>query len=174
MNQWLQRLRANARDGAVSDATIQGYLRAASQIEEVWQRIDDKVNELILQGLPPWEAYTALGYALAFVRASRMNILFVQGLLQAEETGGTASAGRLPKITYDQALALCEHIEPTVEEAIKAVTNPRYTLPSSTLPLVLGPRVSNGYQSLPLSHLRGDGRRGPGDEGLDLRPAGTI
>ncbi|GHO82702.1 hypothetical protein [Dictyobacter formicarum] len=53
MGQWFQQLLANAKYGSVNDATIQGYLRAASQIESVWQQIDDKADELILQGLPP-------------------------------------------------------------------------------------------------------------------------
>ena len=115
MGQWFQRLRTNAKYGAVSDATIQGYLRAASQIENVWQQIDDKIEELILQGLPTWEAYNEMGYALAFVCACRMNVIIVQEFLKAETATDIASAGYLPKVTYDQALALCEHIEPTIE-----------------------------------------------------------
>lgn len=155
MGQWFQRLLANAKYGAVNDGTIQGYLRAASQIENVWQQIDDKVNELLLQGLPPWEAYSRMGYALAFVRACRLNVVFVQELLKAETASDQAGAGYLPRVTYDQALALCEQIEPTIEEAIKASTNPRYILPPATLPLRLGPRTGSGTQGLPLSHSRG-------------------
>ncbi len=155
MGQWFQRLRTNAKYGAVNDATIQGYLRAASQLENVWQQIDDKVDEHMLQGLPPWEAYTRMAYALAFVRACRMNVVFVQELLKAETATDTANAGYLPKVTYDQALALCEHIEPTIEEALKAATNSRYVLPPSTLPLKLGPHIGGEYQNLPLSHLQG-------------------
>jgi hypothetical protein len=96
-----------------------------------------------------------LGYALAFVRACRMNVVFAQQLLKAEAATSNTGAGYLPRITYDQALALCEHIEPTIEEAIKAAANPRYTLPQSALPLRLGPHVGDGYQSFPLSHLQG-------------------
>jgi hypothetical protein len=155
MGQWFQRLRANAKYGAVNDATIQGYLRAASQLEDVWQQIDDKVDALLLEGLPPWEAYATMGYALAFVRACRMNVVFAQQLLKAEAATSNTGTGYLPRITYDQALALCEHIEPTIEEAIKAAANPRYTLPQSALPLRLGPHVGDGYQSFPLSHLQG-------------------
>ncbi len=155
MGQWFQRLRANAKYGAVNDATIQGYLRAASQLENVWQQVDDKVDELILQGLAPWEAYSRMGYALAFVRACRMNVVFVQELLKAETASDAANAGYLPKVTYDQALALSEHIEPTIEEALKAATNSHYHLAPSTLPLKLGPHIGSAYQSLPLSHLQG-------------------
>src|SRR6266851_3707873 len=151
MAQWFQRLRANAKYGAVNDATIQGYLRAASQLENVWQQIDDKVDEHILQGLPPWEAYTRMGYALAFVRACRMNVVFVQELLKAD----TANAGYLPKVTYDQALALCEHIEPYLEEAIKASTNSRYVPATYALPLTLGPHIRYANQHFPLPHLQG-------------------
>lgn len=155
MGQWFQRLRANAKYGAVNDAAIQGYLRAASQLEDVWQQIDNKVDDLLLQGLSPWEAYTRLGYALAFVRACRLNVVFVQELLKSENATNVANAGYLSKVTYDQALALSEHIEPTIEEAIKASTNSHYVLAPSTLPLKLGPHIGSAYQSLPVSHLRG-------------------
>ncbi len=51
----------------VSDATIQGYLRAASQIEDIWQQIDEQLATLISQGVAPWEAYAQLRYPLAFI-----------------------------------------------------------------------------------------------------------
>ncbi|MGH2479556.1 MAG: hypothetical protein ACRDHW_07880, partial [Ktedonobacteraceae bacterium] len=95
MGQWFQRLFAGAKASAVNAATIQGYLRAASQIEEVWQQIDDKVDELIGQDLPPWEAYVRMGYALAFVRACRMNVVFVQELLKAEVAANPTNTGAL-------------------------------------------------------------------------------
>ncbi len=155
MGQWFQRLRINAKYGVVNDATIQGYLRAASQLENVWQQIDEKVDALLLEGLPPWEAYAHMGEALAFVRACRLNVVFVQELLKAEGTTGNANAGYLPRITYEQALALCEHIEPMIEEALKAADSTRATQPSTALPLRLGPHVGGGYQSFPLSHLQG-------------------
>ena len=155
MGQWFQRLFAGAKAGAVNAATIQGYLRAASQIEEVWQQIDDKVDELIGQGLPPWEAYVRMGYALAFVRACRMNVVFVQELLKAEAAANPTNAGALARITSEQALALCEHIEPYIEEALKAAMNPQYTLTAYKLPLELGPHIGDAYQRIPPSHLQG-------------------
>lgn len=156
MSQWFQRLRAYAKYGSVNDATIQGYLRAASQLEDVWQQLDDKVDALLLDGLPPWEAYANMGYALAFVRACRMNVVFAQELLKAESApGNNMGAGYLPRITYEQALALCEHIEPLIEEALKASGNAHYTLSFSGFPLHLGPHVGDASQSFPLSHLQG-------------------
>lgn len=77
MSQWLQHLVAGAKYGSVSDATIQGYLRSASQIETVWQQLDEKVDDLLLGGMAPWEAHAALGYALAYVRACRLDVVFV-------------------------------------------------------------------------------------------------
>jgi len=126
MGQWFQRFVASGLHGEVSDATIQGYLRSASQLEDIWQQIDDSVDAFIAQGIAPWDAYARMGYALAYVRACRTNVVFVQELLKADAAAEPASAGYLPKITYDQALALCEHIEPYLEEAIKASTNSRY------------------------------------------------
>lgn len=155
MGQWFQRFVASGLHGEVSDATIQGYLRSAGQIEEVWQQIDDSVDALIAQGITPWDAYAKMGYALAFVRACRTNVVFVQELLKADAAADPASAGYLPKVTYDQALALCEHIEPYLEEAIKASTNPRYVLTAYSFPLELGPRVGYANQRFPLPHLQG-------------------
>src|SRR5438874_8126597 len=66
MGQWFQRFVASGIHGEVSDATIQGYLRSASQLEEIWQQIDDRVDALIAQGMAPWDAYTQMGYALAY------------------------------------------------------------------------------------------------------------
>lgn len=155
MAQWFQRLVASAKYGTVSNATIQGYLRAAGQIETVWQQIDERVADLLVQGIAPWDAYTRMGYALAFVRACRLDVLFVQGLLKADALANPTGAGYLPQITYDQALALCEHIEPYLEEAVKAATDPQYRPASFSLPLKLGPRMRDARQRVPLSHIQG-------------------
>ncbi len=155
MGQWFQRFVASGLHGEVSDATIQGYLRSASQLEDIWQQIDDDVDAFIAQGIAPWDAYARMGYALAYVRACRTNVVFVQELLKADATAEPASAGYLPKITYDQALALCEHIEPYLEEAIKASTNSRYVPATYALPLTLGPHIRYANQHFPLPHLQG-------------------
>lgn len=154
-SRWFSRFVASGIHGEVSDATIQGYLRSASQLEEIWQQIDDNVDNLMLQGMTPWDAYAKMGYALAFVRACRTNVVFVQELLKADAATDPASAGYLPRVTYDQALALSEHIEPYLEEAIKASTNPRYVSTTYFLPLQLGPRIKYANQRLPLPHLQG-------------------
>lgn len=155
MGQWFQRFVASGLHGEVSDATIQGYLRSASQLEDIWQQIDDNVDAFIAQGMAPWDAYARMGYALAYVRACRTNVVFVQELLKAGAAAEPASAGYLPKITYDQALALCEHIEPYLEEAIKASTNSRYVPTTYALPLTLGPHIRYANQHFPLPHLQG-------------------
>ena len=155
MGQWFQRFVASGLHGEVSDATIQGYLRSASQLEDIWQQIDDSVDAFIAQGIAPWDAYARMGYALAYVRACRTNVVFVQELLKADAAAEPASAGYLPKITYDQALALCEHIEPYLEEAIKASTNSRYVPATYALPLTLGPHIRYANQHFPLPHLQG-------------------
>jgi hypothetical protein len=154
MSQWFQRFRASS-SGEMSDATIQGYLRAASQIEDVWQQMDDAVDLLIGQGVSPWDAYTQKGYALAFVRACRLDIVFVQELLKANANANAGSMKYLPRVTYDQALAISEHIEPLLEEAIKASANQYYVPTSFPFPLPFGPHIRNVNQSFPLPHLQG-------------------
>jgi len=153
MSQWFQRMTGSGRHGEMSDATIQGYLRSASQLEDIWQQLDDKVDALILGGLAPWEAYAQMGYALAFVRACRMVTVCVQELLKANALANPAMPNALPRVTYEQALALCQHIEPFIEEAMRAATSPHYIPHLPTFPLAFGPFV--GDQQYPLSHLQG-------------------
>ncbi len=47
MRETVQHFYATTIRGEVSDANVRGYLRAASQIEEVWQQIDEKLAGLI-------------------------------------------------------------------------------------------------------------------------------
>lgn len=140
--------------GEVSDAAIQGYLRAVSQIEELWQQTDEKLAELTAQGVPPWEAYAQLRYPLAFVRAARTLQVFVKELLAADAAFDPRTAGYLPRITYDQANALCQQLQPALQDTLDALGDPAF-VPESSLPLVLGPRVEYGGQPCPVTHLQG-------------------
>ena len=123
--------------GEVSDANIQGYLRAASQIEDVWQQVDDKLATLISQGVVPWEAYGQLRYPLAFIRAARAYQVFVKELLAADAASAPETVGYLPRVTYDQANALCHEIQPNLQRAIAALNDAAYT--PYVVPLVLDP-----------------------------------
>jgi hypothetical protein len=140
--------------GEVSDATIQGYLRAASQIEETWQHIDERLAALRSQGVVPWEAYEQLSHALAFVRAARTYQVFVRELLAADAAADPGTAGYLPHITFDQANALCQQILPCLQQAIGALNDPSFT-PGMALPLILGPRLEVEGKPCPTTHLQG-------------------
>lgn len=140
--------------GEVSDASIQGYLRAASQIEEVWQQLDSKLAQLIAQGIAPWEAYTQLRYALAFVQAARTYQMFVKELLAADAAFDPKTAGYLPRITYDQANALCYQLQPALHYALIALNDATY-VPDVPFPLTLGPRIENEGRPCPVTHLQG-------------------
>lgn len=140
--------------GEVSDASIQGFLRAASQIEEVWQHIDEKRAELIAQGSNPWDAYAQLRYPLAFIRAARIYQVFVKELLLADAAFEPETAGYLPPITYDQANALCSQLQPALQYTLAALNDPAY-VPDIPFPLILGPRIENGGRPCPVTHLQG-------------------
>lgn len=140
--------------GEVSDATIQGYLRAASQIEDLWQQIDEQLAELLAQGIAPWEAYAQLRYPLAFIRAARALQVFVQELLAAEAAFAPQTTGYLPQITYNQADALSQEIQPALQYTLAALGNPAFE-PDIPLPLVLGPRMEYGERPCPVTHLQG-------------------
>ena len=148
-----RRFYATTVRGEVSDANVRGYLRAASQIEDVWQQIDDKLADLIAHGLAPWDAYAKLGYPLAFIRAARTYQVFVRELLAADAAVDTATAGFLPRVTNDQANALAHQIQLHLEQAVMALTDPPYA-PDVALPLELGPRVE-ARGRCPVAHLQG-------------------
>lgn len=145
---------ATVMRGEVSDATIQGYLRAASQIEDLWQQIDERLAGLLAQGVVPWEAYRQLRYPLAFIRAARTLQVFVKELLAADAALEPDTADYLPRITYDQADALCQQIQPAIQYTIAALNDPEFT-PDIPMPLVLGPRVEYGETPCPVTHLQG-------------------
>lgn len=148
-----RRFYATVMRGEVSDANVRGYLRAASQIAEVWGRIDARIAELVSQGEAPWEAYQRLGHALAFIRVARAYHVFVQELLAADAAADPATIGFLPRVTYDQANALAHEIQPNLQRAVAALTDSAWT-PDMDLPLRLGPRVvAEGV--CPTTHLQG-------------------
>jgi len=145
---------ATAVCGEVSDANVRGYLRAASQIEDLWQEVDNQLAQLQAQGTSPWEAYHRLRYPLAFVRAARTYQVFVQQLLEADVAFDHITLGYLPPVTYDQANALCHQILPNLQQAIAALHNPQYE-PEAPFPLELGPRIEVKGHTCPLPHLAG-------------------
>lgn len=154
MRQGLHHFYATTMRGEIDDANIRGYLRAASQIEEVWQQIDTKRAELLAQGIAPWEAYQQVGYPLAFIRSARTHQVFVQQLLAADAASDPQTAGFLPQVTYDQANALCHQIQPALQQAIAALQD-QSVLPDVSLPLTLGPRIEQEEHACPVAHLQG-------------------
>ena len=129
--------------------TIQGYLRASNQIEAINQQLEDAVNTAITHGTAPWDAYTAVGYALAFVRACRCHVIVVQAIVQA-----SAPNTPLPRDAYNQAIALCTVFEPYLEEAIKA-QDPRYRPHGFDWPLKFGPRLQESNDHISVSLVQG-------------------
>ncbi|HEX8981534.1 MAG TPA: hypothetical protein VF792_02090 [Ktedonobacterales bacterium] len=148
-----RRFYATVLRGEVSDANVQGYLRAASQIADVWQQIDARIAEEMRQGIAPAAAYAKLGYALAFIRVARTYQVFVQQLLAADASFDLETEGFLPRVTYDQANALAHQIQPNLQMAVAALTDPDYQL-EVALPLALGPRIE-AEGVCPVTHLEG-------------------
>ena len=148
-----RRFYATALRGEMSDANVQGYLRAASQIADVWQQIDARIAEELSHGASPATAYANAGYALAFIRVARAYQVFVQQLLAADAAADPATAGYLPRVTYDQANALAHQIQPNLQRAVAALTDTAYQ-PDVALPLALGPRIEV-EGACPVAHLEG-------------------
>ncbi len=139
--------------GEISDANVRSYLLATEQIEEVWQQINGRIAVLLAQGLPPWCVYALLCYPLAFVRVARTYQIFVRELLSADAVEDPQATGYVLPMTYDQADALCQQIQPNLQRAIQALADIHYT-PDVMLPLTLGPRIEAEGQLSPLPHLQ--------------------
>lgn len=148
-----RRFYATVLKGEVSDDNVRAYLDAASQIEAVWSDLDERLADLLRQGVPPWEAYEHLGTALAFIRAARTYQVFVRELLAADAAMDPAAVGYLPRLTFDQANAFSHQIQPNIQRALAALGNPAY-VPSVRLPLLLRPHIQ-AEGACPLAHLRG-------------------
>jgi hypothetical protein len=75
-------------------------------------------------------------------------------LLAASAASAPETAGYLPRVTYDQANALCHEIQPNLQRVIAALNDTAYT-PDVALPLMLGPRIELEGQPCPVAHLQG-------------------
>ncbi len=74
---------ATAMRGEVSDANVRGYLRAAGQIADIWQQIDQRIADVLVQGSPPWEAYRRIAtHSPSSVRPGPTRSSFVSSWLQ--------------------------------------------------------------------------------------------
>jgi hypothetical protein len=93
-----RRFYAEVMRGEVNDTNVRGFLRAASQIEDLWNQADERITALIAQGTPVWRAYAQLRYTLAFLRAARGYQVFVQELLAADAASDPSTAGYLPRV----------------------------------------------------------------------------
>jgi hypothetical protein len=138
----------------VNDANVRGYLRAASQIEDIWQQIDEKLALLLSQGTLPWEAYAQLKYPLAYIRIARTYQMLVKELLAADAAFAPETAGYLPQVTYDQANVWCHQIYPCLQQAI-ATLHESNEVSDVVLPLMLEPRKENQGSPCPVTHLQG-------------------
>jgi hypothetical protein len=78
----------------------------------------------------------------------------VKELLAADAAFDPQTAGYLPQITYDQANALCQQIQPALQYVLVALNDPSF-MPDIPMPLVLGPRIEYGEQPCPVTHLQG-------------------
>ena len=145
---------ATVMRGEVNDATVRGYLRAASQIEDIWQQIDNNIAAAIAAGTAPWDAYGKMRYPLVFIRAARTYQVFVEQLLAADAAFDPQTVGYLPRVTYDQADALCHQIQPSLERAVAALNDANFA-PDVPLPLILGPRIEAEGAPCPTPHLEG-------------------
>jgi hypothetical protein len=86
------------------------------------------------------------------VRAARTQTVFVQELLAADAAADPSTAGFLPHVTYEQAEAICTQIQPNLERAVMAQSDPNYD-PDVMLPMQLWPRIESKDVPCPVAHL---------------------
>jgi hypothetical protein len=115
---------------------------------------DDRLAAALKAGTVLWDAYASLRYPLAFVRIARTYQVFVQQLLEMDAAAEPDMAGFLPRVTYDQANALCHQIQPNLQQAAASLADPKFQ-PDVALPVALGPRIEAEGHPCPTPHLQG-------------------
>lgn len=137
--------------GEKSDAELETYRRAETQIDDLEAAVQEKAAERISAGVAA--APTNEQYAAAFAWIARGLSSTSSALLETDASEDPRTAGYLPAVTFEQAKVLYVQVPEFVQRGWEALANPNYRSDCS-LPVVLGPRIEAGG-ACPLVHMKG-------------------
>jgi hypothetical protein len=138
--------------GEVAADTLEAYRRAGQAVYDLLRQVEERRLALKIQSLNPWTVDPAT--QAQFLCAWNAFVLQTLGdrFLEADYEANPTTAGYVPPITAEQALAFYTQVESWLNRAYQAGINPDYRLDAS-LPANLP--VWGGNESCPNTHLDG-------------------
>jgi len=138
----------------VAAADVDGLLRGSGQLEDLRQQIEDKrrAGEIAHPGRP-WETHHEMRFALAYFWVAQAFIAIARTLKEADDADDPSTAGYMPRVSHDQAMALLRQAGDYLALSHAALADPAYD-GGKALPVPLEPRVE-AEGRCPISHLRG-------------------
>lgn len=140
--------------GETSQAELDAYRRAASQIDDLEAAIESKSKSAnVAAGEAPWQRSPNEQQGAAFTWIARGLTTIANALLDSDAKEDPTTAGYLPLVTFGQSKALYAQAPAFIHRAWEALANPRYRS-DKPLPMSLAPRVEADGKC-PLVHLKG-------------------
>lgn len=138
--------------GEVPADTLEAYRRAGQSVYDLLKQVEDRRLELKIQGLNPWTVNPS--NQVQFLCAWNAFVLQTLGdqLLEADYQADPSTAGYVPPMTAEQALAYYSQVESWLNRAHQAQCNPDYHI-DEYLPADLPPWEES--ESCPNTHLDG-------------------
>lgn len=138
--------------GEVAADTLEAYRRAGQAVYDLLRQVEERRLALKIQSLNPWTVDPAT--QAQFLCAWNAFVLQTLGdrFLEADYEANPATAGYVPPITAEQALAFYTQVESWLNRAYQAGINPDYRLDAS-LPANLPAWGEN--EACPNTHLDG-------------------
>jgi hypothetical protein len=140
--------------GEKSQAELESYRRAATQVDELEAAIQTQVlDKPAGPGKAPWERPQHQQQGMAFAWVARGLTTIATTLLESDAKEDPSTVGYLPLVTFGQVKALYQQAPDFIHRAWEALANPRYRS-DRPLPLPLGPRIE-AEGKCPDIHLKG-------------------
>jgi len=138
----------------IAAADVDGLLRGSGQLEDLRQQIEERrrAGEIAHPGCP-WETHHEMRFALAYFWVAQAFIAIARTLKEADDADDPSTAGYMPRVSHDQAMALLRQAGDYLALSHAALADPAYD-GGRALPVPLEPRVE-AEGRCPIAHLRG-------------------
>ncbi len=147
------RLRAMMKHEIVA-TDVEGLLRGSGQLEDLRRQLDERRQAAeVAHPHRPWEALREVGHAEAFFWIAQAFIAIARSLKEADDADDPETAGYMPPVSHDQAMALLRQAGTYLALSHAALADPSAN-GSATLPVALPPRIEMDGRC-PVAHLKG-------------------
>ncbi len=123
---FMARLRAMMHH-EIAAADVDGLLRGSGQLEDLRRQIEDRrrAGEIAHPGRP-WETHHEMRFALAYFWVAQAFIAIARALKEADDADDPSTAGYMPRVSHDQAMALLRQAGDYLALSHAALADPAY------------------------------------------------